>query len=165
MNVGGIFSTLKTSFSGLLTQMKKLEVISENIANAERVADNKGNVYQRKVVKQLNPSVRSPREFGDHMTLSLRKSNSSHLSGIKQPRFSISNSNNEEQQLKVVEIEGVKRIYDPSNPQADENGYVNMSNVNILEEMVEMISVSRAYEANVSVMTAAKQIAKNTLKI
>jgi len=165
MNVGGIFSTLKTSFSGLLTQMKKLEVISENIANSEKVADNKGNVYQRKIVKQLNPSTQSIGGFGDQMTLSLRKSNSGHLSGAKQLGFSTSNSNGEGQQFKIVEKKGVKRIYEPSNPQADENGYVNTPNISVLEEMVEMIAVSRIYEANVSVMTAAKQIAKQTLKI
>ena len=165
MKVEGIFSTLRTSFSGLLTQMKKLEVISENIANSEKVADNKGNVYLRKLVKQLNPPTQSSGGFGDRMTLSLRKSNSGHLSGVKQPGFSISNSNDEGRQFKIVEVKGVKRIYEPSNPQADENGYVNMPNISVLEEMVEMISVSRIYEANVSVMTAAKQIAKQTLKI
>jgi len=164
MNTEGIFSTLRTSFSGLLTQMKKLETISENIANAEKIADNEGNVYKRKLVKQLNPSGQSSRGFGTQMALSLRKSDLGHLSGEKRPGFSMS-SNNEQQLYKIVEVQGVKRIYDPSNPQSDENGYVNMPNISILEEMVEMISVSRNYEANVSVMTAAKQIAKQTLKI
>ncbi|HCL00145.1 MAG TPA: flagellar basal body rod protein FlgC [Candidatus Marinimicrobia bacterium] len=164
MNTEGIFTTLRTSFSGLLTQMKKLETISENIANAEKIADNDGNVYKRKLLKQLNPSDRSSRGFGTQMALSLKKSDSGHLSSDKQPGISIS-SNEEKQLFKIVEVPGVKRIYDPSNPQADVNGYVNMPNISILEEMVEMISVSRNYEANVSVMTAAKQIAKQTLKI
>jgi len=163
MKVEGLFSTLKTSFSGLLASMKKLEVISENIANAEKLPDEKGKVYKRKIVKEITPNDQSHRTFEDHMTLSLRRSNPSHSSGHKKLKFQF--TNDEEQQFKVVELDGVKRVYDPSHPQADENGYINMPKISLVEEMVNMISASRNYEANISVMNAAKQMAKKTLKI
>jgi len=169
MKVEGLFSTLKTSFSGLLTSMKKLEVISENIANAEKLPNEKGEVYKRKIVKEITPNNPSHRTFEDHMTLSLRRSNPNHSSGHKQLKFQFTHQtalrNDEEQQFEVVELDGVKRLYDPSHPQANENGYVNMPKISLVEEMVNMISASRNYEANISVMNAAKLMAKKTLKI
>ena len=56
-------------------------------------------------------------------------------------------------------------VFKPEHPQADENGYVRMPKINVIEEMVDLISATRTYEANVSVMNAAKNIAKRSLEI
>ena len=66
---------------------------------------------------------------------------------------------------KIVEVKGEKLVYNPGHPRADENGYVRMPNVNVVEEMVDLISSSRAYEANATVLDAAKKMAKNALNI
>jgi flagellar basal-body rod protein FlgC len=58
-----------------------------------------------------------------------------------------------------------KMVYDPSHPDADNNGYVEMPNVNVVNEMVDMISATRSYEANVTAINAAKTMAKDSLEI
>ena len=68
-------------------------------------------------------------------------------------------------QYKVIEEKGEKLQFDPNHPQADENGYVKMPDINMVEEMVDLISASRTYEANVTVINAAKQMAKRALEI
>jgi flagellar basal-body rod protein FlgC len=77
-----------------------------------------------------------------------------------------------EQHLSSVEVEGIvkdaregNRIYDPDNPDADENGYVTMPNVNIMEEMVNMIGATRAFEANTTAVKAQKDMALKALSI
>jgi flagellar basal-body rod protein FlgC len=59
----------------------------------------------------------------------------------------------------------LKQVYDPKNPQADENGYITMPNVNMVEEMVNMISASRSYQTNVETMNTAKNMLLKTLTI
>ena len=77
-----------------------------------------------------------------------------------------------ERELSSVEVEGInedprpgKRIYEPGNPDADENGYVSMPNVNIMEEMVNMIGASRAFEANTTAVKAEYDMAMRALNI
>jgi len=164
MKVGGIFSTFKTTLTGLSTQMKRMEVIAENIANAEKLPDEKGNVYRRKTVVDTSRSGKSRYRFGDQMSLKLRNSRTSHLdsqSGSNGATIAKDNPTS----VKVVEIKGEKLIYNPGHPRADENGYVKMPNVNTVEEMVEMIAASRSYEANISVLNASKQMAKKAMEI
>lgn len=165
MKVEGVFTVLRSTLSGLSAQMRKLEVISKNIANANSVPDEKKQVYKRKVVVELNSNRSSPTSFDDQMVLSLKNSNSKHISKSASTSFSNAVNIGEERTLKVIEIEGEKLIHDPSHPSADENGFVRMPNINIVEEIVDMISASRTYEANISVMNAAKQMAKKTLEI
>ncbi len=165
MKVGGIFSTFKTTLTGLSTQMKRMEVIAENIANAEKLPDEKGNVYHRKTVVDTNRSGKSGYRFGDQMSLKLRSSRTGHLgsetgsTGVATAKPDYSTA------FKVVEVKGEKLIYNPGHPRADEKGYVRMPNVNTVEEMVEMIAASRSYEANISVLNASKQMAKKAMEI
>ncbi len=77
-----------------------------------------------------------------------------------------------EKVLSGVEVEGVvrdpspgKRVYDPSNPDADKDGYITMPNVNIMEEMVDMIGAERAFEANTTSIKAAKDMALKAIDI
>ncbi len=65
----------------------------------------------------------------------------------------------------MIEHKGEKLVFNPNHPQADDKGYVKMPDINMVEEMVDLISVSRSYEANVTVIDAAKQMAKKTFEI
>ncbi|MCK5519897.1 MAG: flagellar basal body rod protein FlgC [Candidatus Marinimicrobia bacterium] len=161
MKVSGIFTAIRTNLSGLSTQMKRLEAISENVANAETAPDVNGNVYKRKIVDQ-RPLAKVSGGFGNEMALSMKRSSNGHFRGVGNQKDVINtNSDN----IKIVELNKEKLIFDPAHPRADENGYVRMPDINVVEEMVDLISASRAYEANVTVLDAAKSMAKNTLKI
>jgi len=162
MKVKGIFSALRTSVRGLSTEMKKMNTISENIANASRTPDKTGKVYKRKIVVE-NP-VRNKTNFSNRLKSSLRRSNTVHFT---ESRYSdrANKKGAYEDHYKIVELDGEKLIYDPRHPMADDDGYIRMPNVNMVEEMVDMITASRAYEANVNVMTAVKNMAKKAMDI
>jgi len=164
MKIDGIFSSMRTTFMGLSAQMKRLNVISENIANANRVADPNGAVYKKKRVLETGNSGSQAPSFYDHMALSLNRSNKSHITTSNQKtQFSIGNHHNNS--FDVIEVDGERKIFDPTNPKADENGYVRMPDINVVEEMVELVTASRSFEANVNVLEAAKQMAKKTMEI
>lgn len=138
-----MFSSLRISASGLSAQRMRLDVIADNIANAETTRTENGGPYTRKVV-------------------SFKENLETELSGGK-----IS------QKLKGVKVSAISKdtssefttVYDPSHPDADENGNVTYPNVSILNEMVDLIAASRAYEANVTVMESEKQMAMKALQI
>ncbi len=159
----GIFTALRTNMSGLQSQMKRLNAISENIANAETLPDENGDVYKRKVVVDESVNSAGGRSFGEKMQLSLAKTNGKHLGGSK--RLDGPAGKNEYHQFTIEEKESEKLVFDPTNPKADAQGYVKMPDVNIVEEMVDMIAASRAYEANVTTMEAAKKMAQSTMRI
>ena len=94
----------------------------------------------------------------------LSKTNSRHISSKIH--------NNQKNELSSVDIDVVsedkdnfKVVYDPTHPQADEEGYVKMPNIEIITEMVDMMAASRAYEANTVAISSAKEMAKNALEI
>ena len=161
MGVNGILSSIKTSLSGLSFQMKKMEAISENISNVEKSPDENGNVYQKKSVEFSSKRHLGKSQFGPTLNMKLRKTNSAHL----QPGSQLSQSNKAAAEFKVIEHKGEKLVFNPNHPQADEKGYVKMPDINMVEEMVDLISASRTYEANVTVIDAAKQMAKRTFEI
>jgi flagellar basal-body rod protein FlgC len=162
MKVGGLFSAIRTTVNGLSHQMKRMEVISENIAHAEKSPDEKGNVYQRKVLQSKSKKSIYSKRFGQELGLRLSRSHSNHMSSGSTSGVQKTDS---PEQFKVIEKKGEKMIFEPNHPQADENGYVKMPDINMVEEMVDLISASRTYEANVTVMNAAKQMAKRALEI
>jgi len=164
METQGIFSALQKTFSGLSHQMRRLEVISENISNAESLPDENGKIYQRKVVQDGAVAEGRRRSFGDEMSLRLRGSNNRHVTHSKGPAATAA-LRSQQGDLEIVEVDGEKLVHDPNHPRADKDGYVRMPNVNVVEEMVDLMAASRAYEANVSVLRAAKNMAKQTFEI
>ena len=164
MDTSGIFSALKTTFAGLSTQMKRIQVISENIANAEKERGSDGSVYHRKVVVREGNRGAGPPRFGEQMTLKLKHSRKDHMN--TGANYSIARpAEKAVGELKVVEVKGERLVFDPTHPSADDKGYVHLSNVNLVEEMVDLVEASRSYEANVSVMSAAKLMAKRSMEI
>ncbi len=165
MKTGGIFSSLKTTYRGLSSQMKRLEVISENVANAKKLPDGSGKVYRRKEVVDKPAGMASEGNFRTQFVLQMRRLKEHHLPGSSVRNTTGDSLTGKGQPYEVKEVGGEKLVYDPDHPEADENGYIHMPDINIIEEMVDMVSASRAYEANVSVINAVKQVAKKTLEI
>lgn len=150
------WDTLRVGASGLVAQRTRLDTISNNIANAETTRTAEGGPYKRQDVifqAKMNPST-TPEP--------IRKI---------QARF---NSNYQENEVALggVEIAQITTdqeegalVYDPTHPDADENGYVRYPNVNLVVEMTNMISASRSYEANLSLIDTAKRMAQRALEI
>ena len=136
MSMLGIFNI---SGSAVSAQSQRLNVVASNLANADTVAGPDGKVYKaRQVVFQTVPFS----EAGQPAT----------SSGV--------------QVSSVTEDQTAgRRVLDPKHPQADPEGYVTYSNVNAVEEMVNMISASRSYQNNVEVMNTAKSLLLKTLQM
>lgn len=145
MKLGGF----DISASALTAQRLRMDVISSNIANAEttraRYVDGQFVPYRRKTVV-VEPAKTS---FRDMLNQQLDGSGA--------------------QGVRVSKIEEdptpFKQVYNPSHPDADENGMVYMPNVDIVKEMVDMISASRSYEANVTALNASKAMFMKSLEI
>lgn len=165
MAVDGIFSVLRSTLNGMSFQMRKMNAISENIANAERSPDADNQSYRKQVVVKTGSASGRPASFADHFKIRMRGSQAGHLGGNSAVRSEGSRRQMAEPGFEVVQVDDTKMVYNPTHPQADDNGYVKMPNINVVEEMIDLVSASRAYEANISVMNAAKQMAKRVLSI
>lgn len=145
-----IFKGLNISASALTAQRFRMDVISSNIANAEttrgRLVDGQWVPYRRKMV------VMEPNQpaFADVFQAQLSGGQTS--PGVKVTRV-------------VEDPSEFRRVYNPEHPDADENGYVLMPNVDIVKEMVDMISATRSYEANITALNATKAMYTKALEI
>lgn len=145
--------TIDISASGLTAQRLRMDTIANNMANVEttRVQGGTGP-YRRQVVVF---EARTPRTAGRSFGNVLEKQMEAMGSGVRVKEIREIGENEEP----------FRRVYDPSHPDADEQGYVNFPNVNIVEEMINMISATRAYEANAKVIEASKSMAMRALEI
>jgi flagellar basal-body rod protein FlgC len=137
---------LNISASGLTSQRIRMNVVSSNLANSNTTRTPEGGPYKRKdVVFSSQPVQKS---FQDMMK---------------------SQANGKLSEVKVVEIIEDPRPpvqkYDPRHPDADDKGFVSLPNINIIEEMVNMMSATRSYEANVTAVKATKRMAQKALEI
>ena len=142
----GMFDGMNVSATGMTAQRFRMDVISENIANVNTTREENGNVYRRKTVVF---SEKNSLNFGDTLYNSL---NVYKPDGVRVTHV-------------VTDQSDLKMVYDPTNPDADENGYVSYPNVDAVTEMTNMIDASRAYEANVTAFNAAKAIAVKGLEL
>ncbi|QNO16413.1 flagellar basal body rod protein FlgC [Alkalicella caledoniensis] len=143
-----LFNTINTSASGLTAQRLKLDVISENIANVNTTRTSSGDPYRKKNVVL---AARDTDNFDKFFKSSLLKKSNTQK-GVKA--------------VAIVEDESpFLEVYQPGHPDADENGIVRMPNVEIVEEMVNMISASRAYEANITALNNTKSMILKSLEI
>jgi len=146
----GMFTSFDISASGLTAQRYRMDTIAENVANANTTRTEKGGVYKRKVVVFEEKGVRGSDSFS-HVLHNVSKNYAG--KGVKVT--GVFNDN-------VTEM---NMVYDPANPDADENGYVTYPNVNIITEMTNLIDASRAYEANATAFNASKSMAQQGLSI
>lgn len=147
-----MFDQLKISGTGMAAERLRMDTIASNIANATTLrTEEDGQPYRRKIAL-FQESLE--REMTQHETRSGRVTRRSAVESMGVKAVGI-----------VEDATALRRVYDPGNPEADEDGYVMMPNVNILNEMVDMIASSRAYEANVTAFNAGKSMFMRALEI
>lgn len=147
----GLFDAIDITGSGLSAERLRMDVTSENLANAQTTKGANGQPYRRKEV--ILQEAGAAGSFG------------SVLAGVMGAGAPSSPAHGVQVAGIVADGSPLKRIYDPGNPDADKNGYVTMPNVNTVTEMTDLISSSRAYEADVTAMQTAKQMFSKTLDI
>ena len=143
-----LFHSLQISASGLQSQRTVIAVIAENMANVQTTRTEEGGPYLRKRAI-LSPTSISP---GSPFFELLTRHMGPEAMGVKVQDI-------------VEDPEGLKTIYDPSHPDADETGLLLLPNVNLMEEMVGLLAASRVFEANVAAFNAAKTMALKSLEI
>jgi flagellar basal-body rod protein FlgC len=141
----GFLSSLDISASALTAQRLRMDVISENIANVDTTRTANGEPYRRRV------AVLSPRT-GESFSAYMNNAEGTVGSGVVVSSIETDNSD-------------FKLEYDPEHPDADANGYVRLPNVDVSREMIDMISATRFYEANVTALNATKSMAMKALEI
>jgi flagellar basal-body rod protein FlgC len=131
-----LFNVFQIASSGMSAQAQRLNVVSSNLANAESTTGPDGQPYRAKQV--LFQAAPLDNEQG---------ASAVRVAGV------------------VEDTSPMKRIHDPDNPLADDEGYVTQPNVNVVEEMVNMISASRSYQTNAEIMNTAKTLLLKTLQL
>jgi len=144
----GMFGAMDINASGLSAQRYRMDIISENVANANTTRTEDGTPYVRKVVTFQEKGGQTP--FSSVLSGSLDRFSGQgvKVSGVY-----------EDTQTEM------NMVYDPSHPDADENGYVTYPNVNIITEMTNLIDATRAYEANATAFNASKSMALKGLEM
>ena len=164
--MSGLFSSIEVSASGMTLQRQKMDVVAQNIANAETTKTKDGTPYRRKrvLVSEAEESVPFKTAMASARTKLIRTNNRHLISSRKN-----SNANLEISKAEANEIEdpasSFRLVHDPDHPDADQEGFVKMPDIEIVNEMVDMMAASRAYEANTMAISTAKEMAKNALDI
>lgn len=132
--------------SGMTAQRTRLNVISMNLANSNTTKTEDGTPYRRKT--SIFRTVPMTKSFDEQLKNSVDKD----IYGVEV--------------IKIAPVPGdLKKIFDPTHPDADKDGYLHLPNVNLVEEMVQMLNANRSYEANASAIKAAKDMATKALDI
>jgi flagellar basal-body rod protein FlgC len=138
----GFYDSIEVSASALTTDRLNMDVIANNIANANTTRTPEGGAFKRQLVVLAQKAASPDEEM------------------------------NSEGNLNGVEAQGIipdqspdRLVYEPSHPDADKNGYVHMPNVEVVKEMVDLIGASQAYQANVTAIQEARAISAQTLNI
>ncbi|MBI5903592.1 MAG: flagellar basal body rod protein FlgC [Deltaproteobacteria bacterium] len=133
------------SASGMEAQRLRMNIIASNLANVETTRTSSGGPYRR---KDILFETDRPNSFADYLNASADTGSA----GVKVAGI-------------IEDSRPLKYVYEPSHPDADTNGYVAYPNVSVAEEMVNMISASRSYDANVSAFKATRDMANKALEI
>ena len=165
MKINPNFSSFQISSKGMSIQKQKMDLITENIANTSTTKTEEGTPYKRKYVSvEFEKNSFQNNNFFKLPDIGFKGVNKNHFSGTPQNAVTDPENINFNSVENVDSSEG-ELVYMPDHPDANEEGYVQMPNVNVITEMVDMISASRSYEANLTAFNAAKQIAKDSLEI
>lgn len=143
----GFFKSINISSSGLTAERLRMDIISKNIANANTTRTSSGTPYKRQM-----PIFREKEGASFSNYLSKAKGNYDTGNGVEVSKI-------------IEDKSPFKKVYNPGHPDADEKGYVLMPNVDIVTEMINLISASRAYEANVTSLNSTKSMAMKALEI
>lgn len=130
-----LFNVFNVAGSAMAAQSQRLNVVASNIANAESTDGPDGKPYRAKQVEFMAAAM-----------------GSKSATGVKVTRV-------------IEDTSAPRKMYNPAHPKADDKGYVDMPNVNVVDEMVNMLSASRSYQTNVDTLNAAKSMLSKTLTI
>jgi len=144
--MSGMFGAINASASGMTAERLRLDLISNNIANANTTRTAEGGAYRRQMA--VFAARNGEGDFGSIMAGAMGQAGQ----GVRVVGITRDNA-------------PLRRVYDPNHPDAKADGYVEMPNVNIVTEMVDMMTASRAYEANVTAVNTAKSMAMKALDI
>ncbi|MCP4703808.1 MAG: flagellar basal body rod protein FlgC [candidate division Zixibacteria bacterium] len=164
--MSGLFSSIEVSASGMTLQRRKMDVVAQNIANAETTKTKDGTPYRRKrvLVSEAEESIPFKMAMSSART-KLARTNHRHL--ISSPKNSSGTLEISKTEANEIEdpASSFRLVHDPDHPDADVEGFVKMPDIEIVNEMVDMMAASRAYEANTMAISTAKEMAKNALDI
>ncbi|GHV12355.1 flagellar basal-body rod protein FlgC [Fibrobacterales bacterium] len=168
MAMVGLFSGLNISATGMRAQRVRQNVISSNIANAETTRTPNGGPYKRQhVILEADPLEFDQFLIKEESKIRGSKTQDGHIN-IPQPNFPLSREHIGSG-VKVQEIAqdtGPDRlVYSPDHPDADSEGYLHLPNMNVVEEMVDMITATRAYEANTTAFNSTKSMLLKALEL
>jgi flagellar basal-body rod protein FlgC len=146
----GLFDAFDISASALTAERLRMDVTAENLANAQTTRTAQGGPYRRKEV--VLEQVGGESSFGTALSAAMGGATGGPAGGVKAAAI-------------VEDSSPGKKVYDPSHPDADKQGYVTMPNVDTVTEMVDLIGSSRSYEANVTALQDSKQMFSHTLDL
>ena len=144
----GMFTSFDINASGLTAQRYRMDIIAENVANVNTTRTEDGTPYVRKIVTFEEKGKQTPFSQVLNSNIDRYSGTGVKVSGVYKD--------------KVTEM---NMVYDPSHPDADENGYVTYPNVNIITEMTNLIDATRSYEANATAFSASKSMALKGLEL
>ena len=146
----GLFDAIGIAGSGLTAERIRMDVTAENLANADTTKGANGQPYQRQNVVLAQSG--SPGGFSGALSGALQETSGAPPGGVVVAGI-------------VADSTPNRRVYDPSNPEADAQGYVQLPNVDTVTEMTDLISEQQSYQANVTAMQTSKSMFTSTLGI
>ncbi len=166
MGIRKILSAFDISALGMRAQRKRMDAISSNLANIETTKTEKGEPYRRKIVKmETAKNTETFQQVLFRTNQKLTVTNPRHIRSSHSNFDSTSTSKFVNAQVEEVQENAFKTVYDPENPDANAEGYIQLPDINLVTEMVDMIVASRTYEANATALEANKAMAKKALEI
>lgn len=167
-----LFHSMNISAQGLSVQRTRMNVVSENIANVDTTRTDAGTPYRRKIVQieHGKHEYGEPRFPNFKEVLQKNRLEMEGTSGKHYPAQPFKKLTDESKYgVHVAEIiedpSAFRMVYDPAHPDANGEGYVAMPNINPVQEMIDLITASRGYEANVTALNSSKDMIRNALKI
>jgi flagellar basal-body rod protein FlgC len=157
----GTFRTIDISQSGLKAEHKRLQAVAENLANRETTKTENGSYYRPKkvIASEVKPQGQIGKSPEDRLTIT----DPAHLSkpAMKSTEYEPGGVKTDIEESDSPPV----RIYDPSHPHSDEEGYVSYPDIDLASEMAQSIAAVRAYEANASVINSAKYLFRKAIEI
>ena len=148
-----LMGSLNVSASGMSAQRTRMDIISQNIANVNTTRDENGDVYRRQTVVFAEKNDSNFESILTAMRTGISRKGDGLGDGVKITGIAEDH------------VTPMKMVYDPAHPDADEDGYVTMPNVNTVTEMTNLIDATRSFEANVTAFNATKNMALKGLEI
>jgi flagellar basal-body rod protein FlgC len=157
---------MEVSASGLAAQRAAMNAAAENLANAQTTRTESGEPYRRKVASFSQEAVNIENQTpGAAPAENLALTQAGHLQAASEPPRLAHESVSGVKAAIQDDMSEFPQVYDPGHPDADENGMVRMPNVDTAREMVTMMAASRAYEANIAALQAARRLVDSSLNL